>query len=310
MGHNSSIYRFEDFELDAKAKILRRNGQPVSIHLRTFQVLQCLIERQGEIVGKEDFFNTVWKDTFVEDNSLTVAIAALRKLLGDDAKRPRFIENVPRHGYRFIADVASIHPPHSAQDAIEVPPRALEPPVASITHRSGTRYLGRLARRPATYVVISMACLILLLVGGLADRLFGRGQGSLETRDTSVLIMPFEPHDVTYRQVAEELTESVFKTLSGDRKLSPIRIRSTILCNGVQIDASGLAREIKARSVITARLVSKSGSLNLEAELTDVATGNLLWQKRYAVDLADLSPTNEQISNDVSYTLFGAMHRE
>jgi len=100
-----NIYKFGEFSIHSKEEFLFRNGEKIAINHRTYQVLFLLIEKSGEIVTKKEFFDTVWADTFVEDNSLTVAITALRKVLGDSAPEPKYIEIVPRKGYRFIGEV-------------------------------------------------------------------------------------------------------------------------------------------------------------------------------------------------------------
>ncbi len=96
----SRIYGFGEFRVDLAEEILWREDERLRVNRRTFQVLRLLIENAGEIVSKQQFAETVWADTFVADNSLTVTMTTLRKILGDNAKDAKFIENVPRKGYR------------------------------------------------------------------------------------------------------------------------------------------------------------------------------------------------------------------
>jgi|GEM_PF-4080330 len=104
----SHEFQFGDFRLDTDEECLYRADQKLNLNRRNIQVLRLLIERQGQIVTKSEFFETIWADTFVEEANLSVAIASIRKALGDDPKQPAFIENLPRKGYRFIADVNRI----------------------------------------------------------------------------------------------------------------------------------------------------------------------------------------------------------
>ncbi|MBC7797080.1 MAG: winged helix-turn-helix domain-containing protein, partial [Pyrinomonadaceae bacterium] len=106
--NNLRFYRFGEFQVDVVEEAIYRNGEKLQINRRTYQVLLLLLERAEEIVTKKDFFDVVWAETFVSDNSLTVAMTALRKILHDDAKNAKFIENLPRKGYRFIAEVEII----------------------------------------------------------------------------------------------------------------------------------------------------------------------------------------------------------
>ncbi len=99
------MYRFDGFELDPPERTLTRNGVPVPLSARYFDVLVLLVEEQGGRVSRERFFGEVWSDVVVGDAALTQAVKTIRQALGDDAAQPHFIETVPRHGYRFIADV-------------------------------------------------------------------------------------------------------------------------------------------------------------------------------------------------------------
>ncbi len=107
----SEILRFGIFEVDLRAGELRRRGVKIKLQEQPFQVLAALLLRPGEIVGREELRNRNWApDTFVDfDNSLNTAINKLREALGDSADNPRFIETLPRRGYRFVAPVSSDH---------------------------------------------------------------------------------------------------------------------------------------------------------------------------------------------------------
>ncbi len=99
------MYRFAGFELDPKERTLHREGEPVTLNARYFDALVLLVEEQGGRVSRERFFDEAWGDVVVGDAALTQAIKTIRQALGDDASQPRFIETIPRHGYRFVADV-------------------------------------------------------------------------------------------------------------------------------------------------------------------------------------------------------------
>src|SRR5437870_11956743 len=98
-------FEFDEFLLDAREHVLLRDGKAVSITPKAFQLLLTLVENHDHLVEKEELIETVWKDSFVEEGNLAVTVLLLRKVLGDDTQNPRFIETVPKRGYRFIADV-------------------------------------------------------------------------------------------------------------------------------------------------------------------------------------------------------------
>ena len=107
-GNGNSTIRFSVFELDLKAGELRRNGSRVRLQEQPLQILVSLLERPGEVVGRDELRKKLWAaDTFVDfDHSLNAAIRRLRDALGDSADTPRFVETVARRGYRFIAPLS------------------------------------------------------------------------------------------------------------------------------------------------------------------------------------------------------------
>src|SRR5690348_4000525 len=103
-----SILRFGVFEVDLRSAELRKQGVRIKLQEQPFHVLTVLLQRPGDVVTREELRNENWPaDTFVDfDNSLNTAINKLREALGDSADNPRFIETLPRRGYRFIAPVS------------------------------------------------------------------------------------------------------------------------------------------------------------------------------------------------------------
>ncbi|HLL58586.1 MAG TPA: transcriptional regulator [Allosphingosinicella sp.] len=98
-------FRFDRFSLDEGDRQLSRDGAPVEINARYLDALVLLVREAGKLVSKDRFMDEVWRGVPVTDEALTQCVKTLRRQLGDDAARPRFIETVPKHGYRFIAPV-------------------------------------------------------------------------------------------------------------------------------------------------------------------------------------------------------------
>jgi DNA-binding winged helix-turn-helix (wHTH) protein/tetratricopeptide (TPR) repeat protein len=99
------VYEFGPFRLDAARRRLLRDGRPVRLTAKAFDVLLLLVRNAGEVVGKEAFMRAVWSESFVEDSNLTVSVSVLRKALGDGHSEHRYIETVSGRGYRFVARV-------------------------------------------------------------------------------------------------------------------------------------------------------------------------------------------------------------
>jgi DNA-binding winged helix-turn-helix (wHTH) protein len=101
-------FRFEPFTLDPADRQLCRDGAPVEINARYLDALSLLVREAGKLVSKDRFMDEVWRGVPVTDEALTQCIKTLRRQLGDNASAPRFIETVPKHGYRFIAAVETM----------------------------------------------------------------------------------------------------------------------------------------------------------------------------------------------------------
>ena len=104
----SKAYEFNGFRLEGAQQRLLYKGHPIPLKPKILDLLLFLVQRRGQLVLKEDLMREVWPDAIVEENNITVSMSALRKTLGEDRLKPRFIETVARRGYRFVADVTEI----------------------------------------------------------------------------------------------------------------------------------------------------------------------------------------------------------
>jgi DNA-binding winged helix-turn-helix (wHTH) protein len=97
-------YRFSEFVLSPRRRVLTRDGREQPLIPRYFDLLVFLVEHRHEAVHRRDIFDRVWSDVVVSDSALSQAIRTIRRTLGDDSREPRFIRTVSRHGYRFVFD--------------------------------------------------------------------------------------------------------------------------------------------------------------------------------------------------------------
>ena len=123
----SGGFRFERFVLDPGDRQLRRDDVPVELNARYLDALALLVREQGKLVSKDRFMEEVWRGVPVTDEALTQCIKTLRRQLGDEAGNPRFIETVPKHGYRFIAPVDGIGEERGPETAASAPAAAMAP---------------------------------------------------------------------------------------------------------------------------------------------------------------------------------------
>jgi DNA-binding winged helix-turn-helix (wHTH) protein len=147
-------YRFSDFIVSTRRRLLVRNGQEVPLIPRYFDLLVFLIERRHDAVHRRDIFDSVWRDVIVSDSALSQAIRTIRRALGDDSREPRFIRTVSRHGYRFVfADVVEEDDSAPVGADAGSPSRTVTQPGADAASADSDRFealLTRISRRAAS----------------------------------------------------------------------------------------------------------------------------------------------------------------
>jgi Tol biopolymer transport system component/DNA-binding winged helix-turn-helix (wHTH) protein len=126
---DARVVRFATFEVDLRSGEVRKGGVKLKLSGQPFQVLAILLERSGEVVTRDELHKRLWPDTFVDvDHNLNTAINKIREVLGDTAENPRFVETLPRRGYRFIAPV----------DGAGAGPATIATTEAAVPHRGRT----------------------------------------------------------------------------------------------------------------------------------------------------------------------------
>ncbi len=258
-----AVLRFGLFEVDVRAGEVRKQGKRIKLQDQPFQVLVVLLQRPGEVVTREELHSQVWPaDTFVDfDNSLNTAINKLREALGDSADSPRFIETLPRRGYRLIAPVTGIN--------------------GTTRGAAGTSAVAA----PGTRTIVVTAAVV-VLAAGIAGGLLWRARQArrLTERDTIVLgdfanLTDDAVFDETLREgLAVELEQSPFLNL-----LSEEGIHRTLRMMGQPVNARlapEIAREVCQRTSSAAALdgaIALIGTrYNLILKAVNCASGDLL----------------------------------
>jgi len=167
MPEASAPVRFGVFEVDLQAGELRKHGVRLRVQEQPFQVLAMLLERPGQTVTREELRNRLWTaETFVDfDHGVNKAVNRIRDLLGDSATSPRFVETVPRRGYRFIAEVAVVEGAHIAKPEARTGDlvRVKDSPVAPVSARPSPGRLRRWHPRTISGVALALASIVIVV---------------------------------------------------------------------------------------------------------------------------------------------------
>jgi TolB-like protein/DNA-binding winged helix-turn-helix (wHTH) protein/Flp pilus assembly protein TadD len=294
----TSFYLFGEFKMDLTDESLWQNGEKLRINRRSFQVLRLLIERAGQIVTKQEFFHTVWADAFVEDNSLTVTMTALRKILGDDYKQPKFIENLPRKGYRFIGEVKTVS---DESPIAQVEEKNIVAPTADVGKKTVSNSKNRKA------LIGLFAAFLIFLLAVLGFKYFGSSQSQFISINNlqikSVAVLPFENQNPDTEYLSDGLTESVINNLSGLSNLRVISRNSVFQYKNKQTDSMTIGRELNVGAVLTGRFVQRGDDLTINAELTDARDNKQIWGRQYNRQTSDAFALQQEIARDISDAL-------
>jgi TolB-like protein/DNA-binding winged helix-turn-helix (wHTH) protein len=283
------VLRFDDFELDVRAGELRKRGVKLRLQGQPLQVLAALLSRSGDLVTREELRAQIWTaDTFVDfDHSLHNAIARLREVLGDSAETPRYIETLPRRGYRFIgqadgAEVQSVSPV-LAQHA---PPAEL--PV-SPTHTKSRKFL-------------ATAILTPLLIGFAVwlARVSGRPI-SAAPRLNSIAVLPLAnlSGDPSEDFFADGMTDQLITDLAKVGSLRVISRTSVIRYKGTKKSLPEIARELNVDAIVEGSVVRSGQRVRVTAQLLQARTDRHLWADTYDGDLGDVL----KLQGEVAYAI-------
>lgn len=165
---NPGSFLFDRYRLDVRNRRLMRDDVAMDLSPRYLDALTLLVREAGNLVSKDRFLDEVWRGVPVTEEALTQAIRTLRKQLGDDAAAPRFIETVPKHGYRFIAKIRTI-----ADDRPPATDGPVEPELARLSSAGSIVLLGRVGTMGA-----GLAGAIGGLIYGLAEASYSSGPGA------------------------------------------------------------------------------------------------------------------------------------
>ena len=287
--------RFGIFEVDLQAGELRRRGVKVKLQQQPFQVLAMLLERPGEVVTREEIQKRLWPaDTFVDfDRGLNRATNRLRESLGDDADSPRFIETLPRRGYRFIAQVDKLH--ESGRVAELMSQQGDTVSTSRSPHSPGFNRAG-----PRIGLAIAIVGIALLTLGGWFA-FFRPRDRAIE----SVAVLPFSNggSDSDAEYLSDGITESLINNLS---QLPNLRVmaRSTVFrYKGKDTDPQKIGNDLHVEAVLSGRLLQQGKMLIIQADLVDVKTGAQLWGGQFNRNAEDVLALQDELSKEIAEKL-------
>lgn len=267
--------RFDVFELDFRAGELRKHGVRLRLRGQPLQVLHILLERAGDVVTREELQSRIWPaDTFVDfDHSLHNAIARIRDVLGDSAETPRYIETLPRRGYRYIGPVEDF-----------VTPRL-------VTETGGHTSTAEVPVEPSGTSRTVMFVLIALFATGLvafAGWRYLNSKTAVPIRSIAVLPLDNLSGDPSEDFFADGMTDQLITDLAKVGSLRVISRTSVMQYKTAKKRLPEIARELNVDAIVEGSVIRSGQRVRVTAQLVQGPTDRHLWAETYDRDLGDI----------------------
>jgi len=333
------FYEFDDFCLDVKKETLLKNGEQVSLTHKAFQVLTILVQNFGQTVEKENIYQELWGDSFVEDANLTQHIYILRKTLGPKSDGESYIETVARSGYRFTSPVRTVFATNPPKDTEQGPDQVASGecekslPETTLPERPRLTLLKNLAveagldpqhisyapdsepvpvvapsregRRTNTLFLLSALAVVLLIVGGLLIRSYVSKppvNGPEAAQPKSIAVLPFKTigDESANEKLGLGMADAVITRLAR-LKTIPVRPTSSIFHYTDKPPESSLAagHEMGVDTVLEGTVQRDSDRVRVSVRLINVSDGNTVWADNFDENFTNIFKVQDSISSKV-----------
>ena len=302
--------RFGPFEADLRSGELRKHGVRLKLQDQPFQVLALLLERAGDVVTREELRQRLWPaDTFVDfDTGLNSAVKKLRDVLADSADQPRYIETIPRRGYRFIAPLVDASPATVPSAEPEIHEIASFQPAGSVVSTAEKFSFTRLR------LLFGAAALLLLFVAVfLVYRNTGAG-GARRLAIKSLAVLPLKnlSGDASQEYLADGMTEALIGRLSQIHNIRVVSRTSVTRFKDTHSSVPEIARTLQVDAVVEGSVIRDGNRIRVHAQLIRAATDEHFWSEAYDRDLRDVlslqSDVAQSIARKVEVTISGEEH--
>jgi TolB-like protein/DNA-binding winged helix-turn-helix (wHTH) protein/Flp pilus assembly protein TadD len=329
------VVRFGTFEVSLQSGEVRKAGVRIRVQQQPLKLLEVLLEHPGEVITREELRSRVWpNESFGDfDQAVNIAIAKLRSALGDSAENPRYIETLPKRGYRFIADVSFVdadgrirRPDSASADSTGTEPgRRLEgngmagPPEPELGHQlqgnglavppvteRGPQIQGAgLAVSPKRRLGLTgrgMVALALVLSLAILCVLFVRSRGHRSAAIRSLAVLPLEnlSGDAAQSYFSDGMTDELITDLAQISALRVISRTSVMTYKGAHKTLPQIARELNVDAVVEGTVLRAGDQVRITAQLIDASTDKHIWSQSYEGDLRDTLALQDRVARAIA----------
>ena len=289
---------FGAFEVDLVLRTLEKDGRKIRLQEKPFQILAMLFDQPGELVTREELRARLWPaDTFVDfEHSINTAIRKLREALDDNAEEPRYIETLPKRGYRLIAPLEAFR----EKPTIVIPEQRVEP-----------RQTGGAAQRFRWPVLLAVAITLLALLSAvisLGYRMWASRQASLSPI-SSVAVLPLQDlsQDPGQEYFADGLTDALITDLGKIGGLRVISHTSASSYKKASKSVPQIARELNVDAIVEGTVLRTGGRLRVTVQLVRAFPEEHLWAERYERDDEEVIRLERRLALAIAHEITGRL---
>jgi len=302
MPGKTTIYRFGPYELRSRTRELYKQGIKLKLRPQPFQVLRILVERAGDVVTREELRDLLWsKETFVDfEHGLNTGIKELRGVLNDSASEPRYIETLPKLGYRMIVRV-EVDEPLPVNQAIAQPLAAAAETLADkkISHHPMLQVI----LRPWT-VLLGIAIVLIVALGTYVQWSRSRARPQPSGERLMLAVLPFEnlTGDAGQDYFSDGLTEEMIAQLGhlDPQHLGVIGRTSVMHYKGTHEPLEQIGRELGVQYVLEGSVRRDANKVRVSAQLNQVRDQAHVWARQYDRELINLLALQGEIAQEIA----------
>jgi len=295
---------FDEFEVDLRSGEVWERGNRLRLQDQPFQVLRVLLERRGEIVTRDELKQTLWPaDTFVDfDDGLNTAVRKIRDALGDSAEKPRYIETIPRRGYRFMGCLSDLRPAVLSSPAEE----SNDSPAQEFSRSDVSAPV--VVPAPAQLlsirwrVLLTAAAALALFSTGLALYRGSSAKGTSQPRIKSLAVLPLKnlSADPTQEYLADGMTEALIGRLAGIHDLRVISRTSVMQYKDTKKALPEIAKALGADAIVEGSVIRDGNRIRVHAQLIRAATDEHFWSETYDRELRDVLTLQSEVAQSIA----------
>jgi TolB-like protein/DNA-binding winged helix-turn-helix (wHTH) protein/Flp pilus assembly protein TadD len=282
-----------DWRIDPSTGRLQREGKELKLEPKVMTVLVCLAQQAGAVITREQLESTAWAGRVVGYDSLASTIIKLRKAFGDDSRKPRFIETVPKRGYRLIAPVRPAQSDREQNAAIIT--RTHAPAATSAANRSVPVIL---------FGVAALIGIAVWLISGDGPSV-SEAPGKAVSARPSIAVLPFKniSNDPEQDYFSDGITADLITELSKVSGLSVIARNSVFAYKNIPVDVRKIGAELNVRYIIEGSVRKAGNEVRISARLIDAGNGYNLWAERFDGELKNVFALQDEVTSRIVSSL-------